>query len=54
MLPMVNGVEMLRDGYFGSALTAIYDLPYFICSTLIVWLLALLQLRKIAKLAIAA
>ena len=54
MLPMVNGVEMLREGYFGSEMTPVYDLPYFICSTLVVWLLALLQLRKISKRAIAA
>lgn len=53
-LPMVNGVEMLRKGYFGSEMTAIYDLPYFICSTLVVWCLALLQLRKISRRAIAA
>lgn len=53
-LPMVNGVEMLRQGYFGSAMTAIYDLPYFVCSTMIVWILALLQLKKISKRAIAA
>ena len=53
-LPMVNGVEMLREGYFGSAITAVYDLPYFICSIMVVWLLALLQLRKISKRAIAA
>lgn len=53
-LPMVNGVEMLREGYFGSAMTAVYDLPYFVCSIMVVWLLALLQLRKISKGAIAA
>lgn len=53
-LPMVNGVEMLRDGYFGSAMVAIYDLPYFVCSTMVVWLLALLQVKKISKRAIAS
>ncbi len=53
-LPMVNGVEMLREGYFGSAMTAIYDLPYFVCSTMVVWVLALLQLKKISKRAIAS
>jgi ABC-type polysaccharide/polyol phosphate export permease len=53
-LPMVNGVELLREGYFGSEMIAVYDLPYFICSTLVIWLLALLQLRKISKWAIAA
>jgi ABC-type polysaccharide/polyol phosphate export permease len=53
-LPMVNGVEMLREGYFGSEMTAVYDLPYFVCSTLLVWLLALVQLRKVSRRAIAA
>jgi ABC-type polysaccharide/polyol phosphate export permease len=53
-LPMVNGVEMIREGYFGSAMTAVYDLPYFLWSIMIVWLLALLQIRKVSKRAIAA
>jgi ABC-2 type transport system permease protein/capsular polysaccharide transport system permease protein len=53
-LPMVNGVEILREGYFGSEMTAVYDLPYFIWSTLIVWLLALIQVKKIIKNAVAA
>lgn len=32
-LPMVHGVEILREGYFGSAVRAHYDIPYmaFIC-----------------------
>jgi ABC-2 type transport system permease protein/capsular polysaccharide transport system permease protein len=52
-LPMVNGVEMLREGYFGSKVRAIYDVQYLIFSILVLWLLALLQLRKISKRAIA-
>lgn len=53
-LPMVNGIEMLREGYFGSQMTAIYDLPYLVCSVLVIWCLGLLQLRKVSKRAIAA
>jgi ABC-type polysaccharide/polyol phosphate export permease len=53
-LPMVNGIEMLREGYFGSEMTAIYDLPYLVCSILVIWCLGLLQLRKISRRAIAA
>lgn len=53
-LPMVNGVEMLREGYFGSSMTAVYDLPYFIGTIMVIWLLALIQIRKVSKRAIAA
>lgn len=53
-LPMVNGVEMLREGYFGSEMHAIYDAQYFLLATLVVWFLALLELRKVSKRAIAA
>lgn len=53
-LPMVNGVEMLREGYFGSSMTAVYNLPYFVCTIIVIWLLALIQIRKISKRAIAA
>lgn len=52
-LPMVNGVEMLREGYFGSEMVAHYDLPYFVFSILVVWVLGLLQLRKVSQRAIA-
>ena len=52
-LPMVNGVEMLREGYFGSQVKAIYDLPYMIVVTLFISLAAVIQLRKISKRAIA-
>lgn len=53
-LPMVGGVEMLREGYFGSQFKAVYDQPYFILVCLVLSLLALAQLRKISKKAIAA
>jgi ABC-type polysaccharide/polyol phosphate export permease len=52
-LPMVNGVEMLREGYFGSEMTAHYDVSYFAITILVLWLLGLLQLRKVSKRAIA-
>lgn len=44
-LPMVHGVEMLREGYFGSAVHAHYDIAYtaFICLCLNVLGLAMLR-----------
>jgi ABC-type polysaccharide/polyol phosphate export permease len=44
-LPMVHGVELLREGYFGSAVHAHYDIAYmaFICLCLDLLGLALLR-----------
>ena len=53
-LPMVNGVELLREGYFGSKIDAVYNIPYMVVVTLLMSLAALAQLRKISKKAIAA
>lgn len=53
-LPMVNGVEFLREGYFGSKLEAIYDLPYMIVVTLLMSFAAMAQTHRISKRAIAA
>jgi len=53
-LPMVNGVEFLREGYFGSKLEAIYDLPYMIIVTLLMSFAAMAQTYRISKRAIAA
>lgn len=48
-LPMVNGVELVRDGYFGSSFKAHYDIGYtaLVCTGLTI--LALAQLRIIAR-----
>lgn len=53
-LPMVNGVELLREGYFGSKIVAVYDLNYMIVVTLFMSLAALVQTQKISKKAISA
>lgn len=45
--PMVHGVEMLREGYFGSQVIAVYDLPYFIASTLVMLCVGLALSRSI-------
>lgn len=46
-LPMVNGVELLREGYFGSQIEAHYDIPYMVAVCLMLSLIGLAQLRKI-------
>ncbi|UZW55085.1 ABC transporter permease [Sphingobium sp. JS3065] len=42
-VPMVNGVELVREGYFGSLVHARYDLPYMVGCCLTLTLLALSQ-----------
>jgi len=44
-LPMVHGVELLREGYFGSAVHAHYDIPYTAFFCLCLSLLGLAMLR---------
>jgi len=46
-LPMVNGVELLREGYFGSQIEAHYDIPYMVAVCLLLSLIGLAQLRKV-------
>lgn len=48
-LPMVNGVELLREGYFGSLIKSHYHIGYmaFFCLTLT--LLGFAQLRRIGR-----
>ena len=48
-LPMVHGVEMLRDGYFGSAFRARYDVGYLVFWNLLLTFSGLLQVRVVAK-----
>lgn len=49
MLPMVHGVEVLREGYFGSAVRAHYDLSYMAIVCLCMTLLALALVRDIGR-----
>ncbi len=48
-LPVVHGVEMLREGWFGARARAIYDLSYLIPFNLFLSTLALAQVRRIAR-----
>ena len=47
--PMVNVVEMLREGYFGSGIGAIYSVQYLVKVNLALTLLGLLLVRKIRR-----
>jgi capsular polysaccharide transport system permease protein len=49
LLPMVHGVELLRDGYFGSVIKTHYSISYMAGVCLLLTLLALSQERYISK-----
>jgi ABC-type polysaccharide/polyol phosphate export permease len=49
MLPMVHGVEILREGYFGSMVHAHYDMGYMAIANLALTLLGLSQVRIISR-----
>ncbi len=48
LLPMVHGVEILREGYFGSAIHPHYDMAYMAIVNLCLLLLALSQVRVVS------
>lgn len=48
-LPMVHGVEILREGYFGSAIHAHYDLAYMATCNLVLTFAGLTQVRYVSK-----
>lgn len=48
-LPMVHGVEMIREGYFGGKINAIYDSAYMATSVLVLLFLGLVQISRIGK-----
>ncbi len=52
LLPMVHGVEYVREGYFGSEIVAHHDLRYMAICCAGLSLLALAQLRKVSKIVI--
>lgn len=49
LLPMVHGVEFLREGYFGSQITAHYDMAYMAVWNVILTLLGLAKTRKLSR-----
>jgi capsular polysaccharide transport system permease protein len=48
-IPMVNGVEIVREGYFGNLVRAHYDLPYMLTCCIILTLLAFGQVADVAR-----
>jgi ABC-2 type transport system permease protein/capsular polysaccharide transport system permease protein len=46
--PMVHGCELLREGYFGSQVKAIYDVSYLVTCTLVMLALGLSMSRRVA------
>lgn len=48
-IPMVHGVEIVREGYFGSRARAHYDLSYVLPFCLILTFFALMQVRRVAR-----
>lgn len=48
LLPMVHGVEYLREGFFGSAIVAHYDMGYMAICNSVLTLLGLMQIKRIS------
>jgi ABC-2 type transport system permease protein/capsular polysaccharide transport system permease protein len=49
LLPMVHGTEYIREGYFGSQITAHYDLQYMALINLTLTVLGLSATRKLGR-----
>lgn len=48
-LPMINAVEYLREGFFGSAMVAHYDLAYMAVANFVLTALGIAKLRIISR-----
>lgn len=48
-LPMVNGIEYLREGFFGSRIVAHHDIPYMALFCTILTLLAFAEIRRVSR-----
>lgn len=48
-IPMVNGVEIVREGYFGDKIRTHYDLPYLLGCCILLTLLALAQVAVVNR-----
>ncbi len=45
-LPMVHGLEMMREGYFGNVVTAHYSVPYMVSTNLVLLYLGMLLVDR--------
>lgn len=48
LLPMVHGVEYVREGYFGSQMIAHYNMQYMALANIVLTILGLAQTRKVS------
>lgn len=48
-IPIVHGVELVREGFFGEKARAIYDLGYLLSANLILSVIALIVLRYVSR-----
>ncbi len=48
-VPMVNGVEIVREGYFGAHVHARYDMAYLVVFCVALTVLALAQVRSVNR-----
>lgn len=51
--PMVNGVEMLREGYFGEVVKAQYSISFLLTCNVTFTIIALLSLTQVKKLIVS-
>ena len=49
LVPMVNGVEIVREGYFGNRIHVHYDLPYLLGFCIALTVLALAQVTVVSR-----
>jgi ABC-2 type transport system permease protein/capsular polysaccharide transport system permease protein len=49
VLPMVHGVELVREGFFGSRIIAHYDVGYMALANTALTLVGLAQTRKVSR-----
>ena len=48
-LPMVHGVELIRDGFFGSRIEAHYDVAYMVGFNTMLTIMALALERAVSR-----
>ena len=48
-LPMVHGIEYLREGYFGSKIVAHYDLSYMATWNILLTIFGLFELQRVSR-----